>query len=246
MHHRAPLLCLSVLAIAALLSSAAHSQMAGRLVHISAGTGFVINNEGNLITNAHVVRACQSISVLTPRGEKSASLVGVDAEHDLAVLKLSEAGGAAIAPLRWNIRDLKVGDAVTMIGFPGQAGVEGRHTSKKTSVTALKGPEGEPLFIQLSSVAAHGNSGGPVLDATGNVIAVITGIAQTYKLGPDGRPLPGIVAQSDVAITLATLQDFLRRTMVPFYESASGGAYSDAAIEQNALKFTLSVRCVQG
>jgi S1-C subfamily serine protease len=243
MHHRAPLLCLSVLAVAALVAGAAQSQT---LLKLSAGTGFVINNEGNLVTNAHVVRGCQSISVVTPRGEKPASLVGVDAEHDLAVLKISDAGGAAIAPLRWNIRDLKVGDAVTMIGFPGQAGVEGRHTSKKTSVTALKGPEGEPLFIQLSSVAEHGNSGGPVLDATGNVIAVITGIAQTYKLWPDGRPLPGIVAQSDVAITLTTLRDFLYRNAVPFYESVSSGAYSDAAIEQNALKFTLSVRCVQG
>jgi serine protease Do len=214
---------------------------------ISAGTGFFVNRDGHIVTNAHVVRGCQSINILTKAGERAATLIASDDEHDLAVLKTSDASGIAVAPLRWNIADLKVGDPVNVIGFPGKEGAAGRYSYKKTSIASLEGPAGNPLWIQLESVAKKGNSGGPVLDGTGNVIAVISGLAQTYRVAKDGHLDPAMIGQSDVAITLTTLQDFLHKNAIPYYESASGlVAYADGALEQNALKFTVPVRCVQG
>ena len=216
------------------------------LLKISAGTGFVVNPNGNVVTNAHVVRNCQSMTVLTPHGDTPATLIASDETHDLAVLDVHGLSGVPMAPLRWNIKDLKVNDPVEMIGFPGQAGMEGHVTFKKTTVTSLVGPTGEPLWIQLASVAEHGNSGGPVLDGSGNVIAVISGMAQTYRLTADGKPEAQPIQQSDVAITMASLQDFLNNNRVSFYESASGMTnYDDRRIEENALKFIVSVRCVQ-
>ena len=217
-----------------------------RMLRVSAGTGFVINNDGNLITNNHVVRECQSINVLTTLGERPAQLVASDPEHDLAVLKISDLGGSGVAPLRWNIHDLKPGDPVELIGFPGQEGIQGHYSFRKTSVTNMQGPQGEPRWIQLASVAQHGNSGGPVLDTAGNVIGVITGVAQTFKIGSDGQIGGQPIGQADVAITLVTLQDFLHTSGIPYYESVSNGIDDDSAIVQNALKFTLPVRCVQG
>lgn len=216
-------------------------------LRISAGTGFFVNKDGSIITNAHVVQGCEAINILTPAGERPAELVASDHVHDLAVLRAADMGGATSAPLRWNIRDLKVGDAINMIGFPGQAGANGRYTYKKSSVMSLEGPAGEPLWIQLSSVAEKGNSGGPVLDNAGNVIAVISGIAQTYRVSRSGA-LEGVpIGQSDVAITLATLQDFLHQNGISYYESSSGMvSYSDTMIEKNALSFVVPVRCIQG
>ncbi|MES2985322.1 MAG: serine protease [Pseudomonadota bacterium] len=214
---------------------------------LTSGTGFVVNREGHVITNAHVVQACQSISILTPEGELPATLVASDRERDLAVLKAPSFRGKAIAPLRWNIDGLRVGDAVIVMGFPGEEGSTGHSQFKKTTVTSLSGPTGEPNRIQLKSVARHGNSGGPVLDTSGNVIAVITGIALTYKVQPDGRIGREALGQSDFAITLPALQDFLRDYRIQSYKSSSGQiARADSVIQDNGHSFIVPVRCIQG
>lgn len=212
---------------------------------LSSGTGFVINNEGNVVTNNHVVKECQSISVLTPSGEQKATLVAGDPDQDLAVLKTSFIP-RYYASLRWNISDLKVGDPVAVMGFPGREGSRGLSQYRNSHVLALKGPQGEARFIQLESVAAHGNSGGPVLDDSGNVIAIITGIATTYRADASGQPVGDKVAQTDIAVTLAALQDFLHQQKISFYESSSEGvSLSDSALRERAADYILPVHCVQ-
>ncbi len=221
------------------------------LVKISAGTGFFVNKEGDLVTNAHVVRNCQRISVLTPAGERNATLRATDPKNDLAVLRV--AGDVPeIALLRWNIRDLKQGDEVIVMGYPGQEGVAGQYRFKKSRVLSLSGPISQPFWLQLESVAEHGNSGGPVLDGTGNVIAVVAGNAITYRVMTSretGQRLsePEQIGKSDVAITLPVLEDFLRSNGTGFYQSSSGSALlPDAIIERRANRFILPVRCFLG
>jgi serine protease Do len=212
---------------------------------ISSGTGFVVNNDGHVVTNEHVVRGCKSISILTPKGEEQASLVATAPGLDLALLKTAYLSPTT-APLRWNIGDLRVGDGVVVMGYPGQEGATGHYQYKKTSITSLKGPTGEDQWIQLASVAAKGNSGGPVLDGSGNVIAVISGMAMTYRVDASGNPVGNAVGKSDVAITLAALQDFLRGHGASFNESASGTiAYGDSTLRDNARNFIVPIRCIQ-
>ncbi len=233
-----------LLAFLTLLAAPAFAQ---QMVYykISSGTGFVVNNDGHVVTNEHVVRNCKSISILTPKGEEQASLVAVADGYDLALLKTAYVSKTT-APLRWNISDLRVGDGVVVMGYPGQEGSTGQYQYKKTSVTSLKGPTGEDQWIQLKSVASKGNSGGPVLDGSGNVIAVISGMAITYRVGADGNPVGDAVGKSDVAITLSALQDFLRQHAVSFYESTSGAiAYGDGVLRDNARNFIVPVRCIQ-
>lgn len=226
--------------------SAAHAQTL-TYFKISSGTGFVINRGGDIVTNAHVLRDCQSIGVLGEGGETPAALVASDPARDLAVIRAPLDARMMVAPLRWNISDLNVGDSVVLLGFPGQAGAEGHASFKKTTVTALTGPRGEDDWIQLSSVAEQGNSGGPVLDTAGHVIAVIAGIAQTYHADASGRPTGPVVGQSDVAITLGALQDFLQAHGIPFYQSETGAVgYADPILVSNAHKFIVPIRCNQG
>lgn len=226
--------------------SAAHAQTV-TYFKISSGTGFVINRSGDIVTNAHVLKGCQSISVLGEGGETTAQLVASDSARDLAVIRAPLSARMMVAPLRWNISELNVGDTVVLLGFPGQAGAEGHASFKKTTVSALDGPSGEASFIQLASVAEHGNSGGPVLDTAGNVIAVISGIAQTYHMDAQGHPTGPVVGQSDVAITLNALQDFLRDNTISFYQSQTGAVgYADPILESNAHKFIVPIRCNQG
>lgn len=230
-----------------LAATPAMAQSVPMLVKISAGTGFFVNRDGDLVTNAHVVKNCRSISVKTTGGERAATLRASDDARDLAVLHV--AGDIpGIASLRWNIRDLRVGDQVVVMGYPGQEGVAGKYQFKKSLVRGLNGPTGEPNWLQLDSVAKHGNSGGPVLDTAGNVIAVVTGNAMTYRVmtGEGGRQLnqPELIGQSDVAITLPVLEDFLRQHQTSYYQSSSGsGSTADRLLEARANRFIVPVRC---
>ena len=230
-----------------MLALPALAQTVPVMVKISAGTGFFINRDGDLITNAHVVKNCRSMSVKTISGERPATLRASDAQRDLAVLRV--AGDIpGMASLRWNIRDLRVGDEVVVMGYPGQEGVAGRYQFKKTTVLGLNGPTGQPEWLQLSSVAQHGNSGGPVLDAAGNVIAVVTGNAMTYRVmtgeGGERRSDLDLVGKSDVAITLLVLEDFLRQNATGYYQSSSGsGSTADRLLEARANRFIVPIRC---
>jgi hypothetical protein len=220
------------------------------MVKISAGTGFFISSAGDLVTNAHVVKDCKSLSVRTITGERSVTVRASDPERDLAVLHMDGGNVPAVANLRWNIKDLKVGDEVVIMGYPGQEGVAGQYQFKKSTVMQLKGPTGEPNWLQLDSVAEHGNSGGPVLDGAGNVIAVITGNALTYRVvtTPSGQQVsdPQLVGKSDVAITLPVLEDFLRMHNIGYYQTSTSSTASDALLERQANQFIVPVRCYQG
>lgn len=228
------------------MATTAHAQT---LVKITAGTGFFINRDGDVVTNAHVVHNCQSITIRTTSGDRTASVKARDEGHDLAVLRVS-GSVPEIAPLRWNISDLQVGDPVIVMGYPGSEGVNYHYAFRKTTVMGLAGPTGEPNWLQLGNVAEHGNSGGPVLDPTGHVIAVITGKAKTYRVDTSNSNThipPALIGESDVAITLAALKDFLQNNSVLFYQSTGGTkGYADSEIERQARQFIVPVRCILG
>lgn len=230
------------------LNAAAHANPGAnrRYVQYSSGTGFFVNRVGHVITNAHVVKGCESIELRTAHGNVSAALVARDEKQDLAIL-LGDGAPPAIAPLRWNISQLSVGDKLYLYGFPGQRGSAGQPSFAQTKLDGLLGPSGEPQWLQLQSVAQQGNSGGPVLDASGNVIAVISGRAETYRTPTSAGGKPTLVNTADVAITLSALQEFLNRHQVTYYHSSSGlVGLADQMLKRNASRFVVNVRCVQG
>lgn len=217
-----------------------------RWIQFASGTGFYINREGDFITNRHVVRDCQSIAVRTPEGDRPAQLVANDEKRDLAILR-TQATPSAIAPLRWNIEDLRLGDTLYVYGFPGEAGTKGTPTFVRTNLSAIHGPGGQPEWLQLQAATQQGNSGGPVLDSSGNVIAVIFGRAEIYETSRNETTAPKLIGKSGVAITLAELREFLTQHMAGYYQASSGLlAYAEPVIAQNAAAFTFPVLCMQG
>jgi serine protease Do len=211
---------------------------------ISSGTGFVVNNDGHVVTNEHVVRGCQSISILTPKGEEQATLLATNPERDLAVLKTAYIA-KKIASFGAQAEPVEINDKLIMMGFHNHPtnGLTGYFF--KTRVISLTSPEGDHNWIQLSQGSLKGNSGGPVLNKYGKVVAVTSRIAEQV---PDNNIVSKEpINRTDVAITLAALQDFLRGHGVSFYESASGlVAYGDGALQDNAKNFIVPVRCIQG
>ena len=230
------------------LPSLALAQTPARYQQISAGTGFVVNAQGDVITNEHVVRGCQSIHIGTAGGNRvPARFVYGDAGADLALLRTNPGSTPGMAVLRSNTQGIAVGDAVVVAGFPGRTNLTGDYQLRGGHITRLTGPEGEAKWMQLANRTEKGDSGGPVLDAAGNVVGVTSGLAMLYRQDNAGKTPPTLIRQSSVAITLPVLRAFLTAHNVPFRESGSGlVTQSDSALDTAARSFLVPVRCVQG
>ena len=174
------------------------------------GSGFVLDEEGHIVTNAHVVDGASSISVRFADGEEAvATLVGSDPSTDLAVLDV-DVPAADLTPL--SLADettVEIGDAVVAIGSP--FGLEGSVTTGIVSALdrTIEAPNGYAIdgAIQTDAAINHGNSGGPLLDASGNVIGVNAQIASESG-GNDGVGFAiGVDTVKDVAESLAAGQE---------------------------------------
>ena len=147
----------------------------------SVGTGVILTEDGYIITNAHVIAGGTSCYVALADGSIfDAALVGYDAEQDLAVIKAQDTDGRAAQGLpaaEFGDSDaLSVGDPVYAIGNP--LGVELRGTLTDGIVSAINRDvdvDGVTMtLIQTNAALNNGNSGGPLINACGQVIGINT------------------------------------------------------------------------
>ncbi|MEA2331938.1 MAG: hypothetical protein QOH58_2076 [Thermoleophilaceae bacterium] len=144
------------------------------------GSGFVVDDDGTIVTNAHVVEGAKSVSVGFEEGGDliDAEVKGVDADTDLAVLKIDPPKNLTVLPLG-NSDEAQVGDPVVAIGNP--FGLQRTVTSGIVSALQrqLDAPSGFPIsdVIQTDASINPGNSGGPLIDAQGAVIGINSQIA---------------------------------------------------------------------
>jgi len=153
------------------------------------GSGFVIDKAGHIVTNYHVVENAKSVQVsFSDRDKVSARVVGTDPSTDLAVLQV-DARSRALAPLPLgNSDNVQVGDPVVAIGNP--FGLQRTVTSGIVSALQreLTAPNTYKIehAIQTDAALNHGNSGGPLLNAEGQVIGVNSQIS-TGNTGQQGN-----------------------------------------------------------
>jgi S1-C subfamily serine protease len=152
-----------------------YGEQNGQVVPLGQGSGFVNDQEGHIVTNAHVVDSAEQVEVTFSDGTiLSADIVGEDLNSDLAVVKVEQLP-ESIGPLPLGaMRDLAVGQTVVAIGNP--FGLEGTLTRGIISalgrnIPALT-PFSIPQSIQTDAAINPGNSGGPLLNLEGEVIGV--------------------------------------------------------------------------
>jgi S1-C subfamily serine protease len=161
------------------------------------GSGFIIDKQGHILTNYHVVQNAREVSVtLADKKKYSAVIVGLDRDHDLAVLKIS-APDLKPATLG-DSHDLQVGQETFAIGNPfGLAGTMTRGII--SSIRPVRGPAGNYLdeAIQTDAAINPGNSGGPLLNSHGEVIGINTFIvSQAGQSSGIGFAIPINVAKA--------------------------------------------------
>jgi S1-C subfamily serine protease len=169
------------------------------------GSGFILNKDGLILTNAHVISNAQQIEVkLSDKHTYKAQRIGVDPSHDLALLKIS-APNLVPATLAES-QNLVVGQRVYAIGNP--FGLQGTMTRGIISaIRSIRGPQGNPIedAIQTDAAVNPGNSGGPLLNSKGEVIGITTLIANN---GADQSS--GIGFAIPINTAKAVLDDFAK------------------------------------
>jgi S1-C subfamily serine protease len=161
----------------------------GTAVQRSLGSGFVMDKAGYIVTNYHVVGSAQSVHVSFSNSDSmNAEIIGKDPATDVALLKV-QASSRALKPLDLGNSDsVQVGDQVAAIGNP--LGYDRSITLGIVSALhrSLTSPEGTPIdrVIQTDAALNHGNSGGPLLNAQGEVVGVSSAIS-TAGTGAQGN-----------------------------------------------------------
>jgi S1-C subfamily serine protease len=203
------------------------------------GTGFFVTADGSLVTNAHVVEGCTAIRVRTGDGAaQDGRLVAKDAANDLALLKVATAPPAKGASLRAAVR---LGEGVAAFGFPHANLLSTSGNFTLGNVTALSGLGDDVRFVQVSTPVQAGNSGGPLLDQSGNVVGVVTAKLNAIKVALASGDLPQNV---NFALKASILGTFLEANRVVYDAgSVAPKALEPADIAERARAISAMVSC---
>ncbi len=175
----------------------------------SAGSGFIVTEDGYVVTNYHVIEGATSVSVTTYDGtEYPATVVGSDATNDMAVLKVEAQGLPAVTI--GSSDELNVGDQVVAIGNPlgelTSTMTVGYVSAKDRDVTT----DGNTInMIQTDAAINSGNSGGPLFNMQGEVVGITT--AKYSGASSSGATIEGIgfaIPIDDVADMISDLMEY--------------------------------------
>jgi len=171
----------------------------GSYVESGAGSGVVLSADGYLITNNHVVEGTTGVTVRMPDGtEYDASVVGTDAQSDLAVLKIEAEG---LVPVVFADSDLvEVGQLAVAIGNPlgtlGGTVTEGVISAKDRSINV----DGDMMVLLQTSAAINpGNSGGGLFDAQGHLVGIVSAKSSGEDIEGLGFAIPSNLVRNTVS-----------------------------------------------
>ena len=166
---------LTVNSVVGITTEATTNVFGQQAVSANAGTGFILSEDGYIITNQHVVVGADTIKVALYNGESyDAELVGGDSSYDIAVLKIEAEGLQPVSV--GNSDDLQVGESVVAIGNPlGELTwtmTNGIISALNREINTDGSAQNIQTMIQTNAAINSGNSGGPLFDMDGNVIGV--------------------------------------------------------------------------
>jgi S1-C subfamily serine protease len=177
-------------------SAKAAASVQGAVVHVQAfvadpkkketdiesgvGTGVVIKDDGTILTNFHVVAGAKKLRVTFFDGtEADAIVVGVQPDKDLAILKPQKIPDDLEPAILGSSQQLVPGDAVVAVGFPFGVGPSVSSGVVSGLNRQFKSPDGNQVLsglIQFDAAANPGNSGGPLVNMSGEVVGIVTAI----------------------------------------------------------------------
>ncbi len=207
------------------------------------GTGFFVS-PNVLLTNNHVVKDCRNtIKVRYPDSEAyAATISGQDPSNDLALLR-TEMPGHSIAAFHLQPR---LGEGVAAYGFPYAGVLSSSGNFTLGNITSLSGIDDDTRFLQMSAPIQPGNSGGPLVDMSGNIVGVVVAQLNALTVMRVDKSLPQNV---NFAIQVPMVVNFLMvKGVTPRLDNAQNGTRTLAPPDVADLtkQFTVQIFCETG
>jgi S1-C subfamily serine protease len=203
------------------------------------GSGFVVSQNGHVVTNYHVIDKCigEIRGNLTGEGATSLRVVAADELNDLALL---QAHGTFKQPATIRNGPVHSGDSVIAIGYPFHGLLTSDFTVTAGIVNSLSGLLNDTRFLQISAPVQPGNSGGPLLDTSGLVVGVVAEKLNALKFASATGNIPENIS---FAIKQGALRDFLDNSVVPYKTADAQKELKTAEVASAARTFTMLVSC---
>ena len=203
------------------------------------GTGIVVSPLGHVVTNYHVISKCVGDinGNLTSQAAATLRIVSTDETNDLALLQaptsFKETATIRATPIR-------SGESVVAIGFPYHGLLTSDFTVTTGIVSSLSGLLNDTRYLQISAAVQSGNSGGPLLDLSGQVIGVVAAKLNALKFAKATGDLPENI---NFAIKPGAVRDFLDNSAVAYRFAEPWLELKTADIAQNARAYTMMISC---
>jgi hypothetical protein len=205
----------------------------------SSGTGFSVA-PGFVVTNEHVVSGCRRVEVHSVDGRRAGAVVDTDDLVDLALVRVTGLGGSTVALRRPG--SVRLGEAAYAFGFPLSGLLSNSGNFTNGVVSGLRGLRDSANEIQITTPVQPGNSGGAVIDASGQVIGVVVSKLDASAVARATGDIPQNV---NFAVSLSALVDFLQRNRVPYRQVERGAALETHQIAETARAFTHRIVCAE-
>jgi len=196
----------------------------------STGSGFRVAR-GSIITNHHVIEGCSRLRV---NGD-STQVLSSDTRSDLALLSATLPGPNAVL----RAQRAAVGEPVAVAGYPLRGLLSGFNMTTGT-LSSLSGIGGDTRLVQITAPVQPGNSGGPLLDSSGNLMGVVVSKLDAIKAAKITGDIPQNV---NFAINANVLRSFLDANSVEYENAKSDKALPTTSIAERAKGLTVLVEC---
>lgn len=202
------------------------------------GTGFYIN-ANTVITNNHVVAGCTQVGLFKNGASLGpARALAVNASDDLAAIH-TDRPATAFLKLRTGV-PIKPAESVLVFGYPWASALSSTGNTTLGNVTALAGFRDDPRRIQISAPVQPGNSGGPVVDSAGRLMAVVVAEMNAVAMARTTGAIPQNV---NFAIKATTLANFLEAHNIAYQSDAAAITLPETERAERAEAASLLIMC---
>lgn len=199
------------------------------------GSGFYVDHHGHLLTNAHVVKNCATVRVQP--GELKASVISTDTTKDLALIKVEAKPNSAAV---FRNGEAQLGEEIVVAGFPYRSELSSSIHITPGNISSLAGAKNDPNVIQITAAVQPGNSGGPLLDRSGNVAGVVVSKLNSLYFAKKYKDIPQGIS---FAIRPRLVRDFLNEQDIRYQTADLGARKETTEISKVAETIAVIVEC---
>ena len=204
----------------------------------ASGTAFAINTRGEFLTNYHVVEACASVRLRIGGARRDGSVIANDERNDLAVVR-APPSSAPILRFREG-KLIRPADPIVVLGFPYAGLLASTPQVTTGAISALAGLHDDTRYLQLTAPVQPGNSGGPLLDLSGNVVGIVSARINALAVAEKTGTLPENI---NFAIKSGIIRSFLEANQIEYETAQSSGKLEPADVGELAAKSVAFLEC---